>query len=323
MDAALRAEHRWAQLHGKKEWLARALAEEGGGQVKENIKDGGETIDVQMLNMEEKVRNLKEKLSKEKAEKLEAKQRLTKIDEINRKLKTEVKRAEKEVVAMKRRYRRVKEELETAVEWSRHLEGEVVDLRTELELGTMKQKVKTSTDEKKRNYEKEEAQTASMKASDNENNVSEAEMVVKSAAKMGKDDQKMTSVDEIKQPLKEKHHTCFVKKCNLRFTRKGNLDDHMRKVHGDPKLQCSEPGCPKTFVTSRGLRNHNLIVHKGIRPAKCNVEGCGKKYVRKRDLKDHKRASHGKAKLRCPEPGCHEEFAWTASFYRHRKEHML
>ena len=34
MDAALRAEHRWAQLHGKKEWLARALAEEGGGQVR-------------------------------------------------------------------------------------------------------------------------------------------------------------------------------------------------------------------------------------------------------------------------------------------------
>jgi len=299
MDGALPSVHGSAQLHGKKKLLARALAgqvEEGGGQVKVDNKDEGETNEVRMSKMEEKIRKLKEKLAWEKAEKLEVKQKLNKSDEINRKLKSEVKMAEKEVVAMKKRHRRVKEELETAVEWSRHLEGEVVNLRTELELGTNKQEVKVSRDEKFYEIEKEA-------------NI--------------EDEQKVTGANEIKHQEKEKHHPCCVKKCNLRFTRKGYLDDHMRKVHGDPKLQCSEPGCSKTFVTSRGLRDHKLIVHKGIRPAECKVEGCGKKYIRKRDLKDHKRASHGKSKLRCPEPGCHEEFAWSASFYRHKKEHMV
>ena len=301
--------------------------------MKENSKNERETMDVKIKisMMEDKIKALKEKLSRDKAEKIDAQQKFKKFEEINRKLKTEVKKAAEEVVTMKRRYRRVKEELETAVEWSRHLEGEVVDLRTELELGTMKKEKKT-TDEKKRSNEKEDTRRMFKKVGDEENNESEAETIVKSNSKvelektengLKEDEQKVAGDAVTNEQHDEKRHPCCVDDCNLRFSRLGYLNDHMRAEHGSPKLQCSEPGCSKKYVKSRNLRDHKMYVHKGIGPHKCKVDGCGKKYVRKRDLKDHKRASHGRAKLRCPEPGCHEEFAWTASFYRHRKEHML
>lgn len=295
-------------------------------KAKGNSKHERETIDAKRTSrMEEKIKALKEKLSREKAEKLDAQHKFEKFEEINRKLKTEVKKAEEEVVTMKRRYRRVKEELETAVEWSRHLEGQVVDLRTELEMRIMKEEEKTNTDEKKRNVGKEDGRKVSKRASDRENNGSDTETLVKSNSEveLEKRGNERYEVEQKVAGDDEKRHPCTVKDCNLRFSRLGFLHDHMRAEHGSPKLQCNEPGCSRRYNKSRNLRDHKMYVHKGIGPHKCKVDGCVKKYVRERDLKDHKRASHGRAKLKCPEPGCQEEFAWTASFYRHRKEHLM
>ena len=57
--------------------------------------------------------------------------------------------------------------------------------------------------------------------------------------------------------LGEKLHKCREGNCQSGFCRRRDLDDHMRKKHGDTMLVCDEAGCKKEFCSSNGLSQHN------------------------------------------------------------------
>ena len=50
--------------------------------------------------------------------------------------------------------------------------------------------------------------------------------------------------------------------CGKRKPTVDYLESHKRAAHGAPKLQCSEPGCSKTFNYSNCRRRHIRLNHK-------------------------------------------------------------
>ena len=53
-----------------------------------------------------------------------------------------------------------------------------------------------------------------------------------------------------------KLHKCEKGKCHSCFCRREELEDHMRKEHGYPKLACGEAECKEKFFSAGGLQKH-------------------------------------------------------------------
>ncbi|KAG5869524.1 hypothetical protein JTB14_002512 [Gonioctena quinquepunctata] len=70
--------------------------------------------------------------------------------------------------------------------------------------------------------------------------------------------------------------------CDARFTRKVNLNRHLRYHAGDRQYKCHL--CPKTFITSYRLKEH-LNYHNNIKKYGCKV--CNKRFVTSTLLKRH------------------------------------
>ena len=88
---------------------------------------------------------------------------------------------------------------------------------------------------------------------------------------------------------KAKPFGCKISGCKERFGRKRSLEDHMRKKHGQAKLQCTFEGCDREFRSSFGLRDHFHSNHaeNGV---VCNE--CGKRFAWGSRLMTHKKLVH-------------------------------
>ena len=95
----------------------------------------------------------------------------------------------------------------------------------------------------------------------------------------------MTEVHEKKRPFK-----CDI--CNMEFTRKFHLKNHIRCVHEKKKLikpyKCEI--CAKAFVAPSDLKLHHAVVHEGKKPFSCKE--CEENFASKQALLAHTRRRH-------------------------------
>jgi len=85
-------------------------------------------------------------------------------------------------------------------------------------------------------------------------------------------------------------HVCPIPGCGSTFTRKFNLNGHIRSHTGARPYECREPGCGKSFARSFDLSRHEKL-HAGIKPHNC--ESCGKAFARADALSRHLRNDAG------------------------------
>lgn len=93
-------------------------------------------------------------------------------------------------------------------------------------------------------------------------------------------------------------HICPIPGCGSTFTRKFNLNGHIRSHTGARPYECREPGCGKSFARSFDLSRHEKL-HAGIKPHNC--ESCGKSFARADALSRHLRNDAGNG-------GCAQRF---------------
>ncbi|KAH1003741.1 hypothetical protein HUJ04_003611 [Dendroctonus ponderosae] len=141
--------------------------------------------------------------------------------------------------------------------------------------------------------------------------------------------------------------------CQMVFTRKNNLEKHIRKVHrGDVVFhQCEICGkkfrdksymdshiklihlkiynvhceiCGKGFLYESQLNKHKHIAHEGrkVNIIICPEEGCGKTYTTKEALKYHQNAAHisEKPTLICTQ--CEKTFTHPYAYQKHMRYHV-
>ncbi|UZJ56480.1 hypothetical protein CBS101457_005800 [Exobasidium rhododendri] len=101
-------------------------------------------------------------------------------------------------------------------------------------------------------------------------------------------------------------HICPIPGCGSTFTRKFNLNGHIRSHTGARPYECQEPGCGKSFARSFDLSRHEKL-HAGIKPHNC--ESCGKAFARADALSRHLRndAGNGGCAARFQEGGEDED----------------
>ena len=108
--------------------------------------------------------------------------------------------------------------------------------------------------------------------------------------------------------------------CGKMFTVKGNMANHIKKVHWKIKPhRCSEPDCSKSFFLKTNLQVHIDSVHKKIR-VKCPDPECTATFRTKCGVPAHMRKKHGHAKLVCGIGGCLASFNWEAGLGAHREK---
>ena len=56
---------------------------------------------------------------------------------------------------------------------------------------------------------------------------------------------------------------CEEPDCEVQYNRREAMGDHMRQVHGEPKLLCDVEGCGKEYVHAGTLRKHLKTSHEG------------------------------------------------------------
>ncbi|CAG8980576.1 hypothetical protein HYALB_00002574 [Hymenoscyphus albidus] len=87
------------------------------------------------------------------------------------------------------------------------------------------------------------------------------------------------------------------------------------------RLQCTFPGCDKTFNRPIRLETH-MNIHTNERTFKCSYEGCAKSYFEKKHLDAHIRGSHTKDKsYNCEWEGCGKSFLTNTRLKRHMETH--
>ena len=99
--------------------------------------------------------------------------------------------------------------------------------------------------------------------------------------------------------------------CNLEFEGSSKAENH------DPeKLQCSV--CKNWHVSQRGLREHQLRVHQGLKRFICDL--CSRSFCERSEIRDHIQALHLKYNLKfnCTFAGCTKFFKTKRQLRRHK-----
>ncbi|KDQ08729.1 hypothetical protein BOTBODRAFT_93542, partial [Botryobasidium botryosum FD-172 SS1] len=93
-----------------------------------------------------------------------------------------------------------------------------------------------------------------------------------------------TSVASKQRRTTDAPHICPVPGCGSTFTRKFNLNGHMRSHNDDRPYRCQWEGCGKGFARQHDCKRHEAL-HLNIRPYTC--EGCNKQFARMDALNRH------------------------------------
>ncbi|XP_072390620.1 uncharacterized protein [Diabrotica undecimpunctata] len=110
----------------------------------------------------------------------------------------------------------------------------------------------------------------------------------------------------------EKPNQCEI--CLKQFTQKSNLETHFRLHTGEKPYKCEI--CLKQF-SYKGHLNVHLRLHTGEKPYKCEI--CFKKFTDLGNLKVHLRVHTGEKPYKCEI--CFKQFSSTSSLKSHLRTH--
>ncbi|XP_061196274.1 gastrula zinc finger protein XlCGF8.2DB-like [Saccostrea echinata] len=111
-------------------------------------------------------------------------------------------------------------------------------------------------------------------------------------------------------------HSCFI--CDKRFKERAHLKRHVESVHGKTLPTPFTCGlCQEAFTTDRLLQLH-MKIHTSATPFKCEI--CSKSFVSKRNLAMHVSAVHLKERpFECQQ--CQKKFSRKGHLERHMMSH--
>ncbi|XP_036321513.1 zinc finger protein 546 [Rhagoletis pomonella] len=152
----------------------------------------------------------------------------------------------------------------------------------------------------------------------------------------------------LRQHTNEKIFVCEL--CDLKFSRRHNLKDHMKSIHGvppvgvtkdqqttstteestKPKKRKTDGGnfacdtCSKTFASEYMLKKHtasHIALPSATRESVCTNEGCRYVAANPTLLRIHA-ASHAKEQLKCKESSCNYQGKSVLHLKRHAATHL-
>ncbi|XP_046404762.1 zinc finger protein 468-like isoform X2 [Ischnura elegans] len=115
-----------------------------------------------------------------------------------------------------------------------------------------------------------------------------------------------------KRTIGVKSYKCST--CSRPFTRKADLQSHMRTHTGERPYKCSE--CYKVFTFSFNLKSH-MRTHTGEKPYKCSV--CHKAFTKSSNLQSHMHTHTGERPYKCSV--CYQAFAQSGHLQTHMHAH--
>lgn len=113
--------------------------------------------------------------------------------------------------------------------------------------------------------------------------------------KCGKCSEDFGTLSELRRHQAEAHrqeHRC--EGCGRVFKSRHTRDRHLADCAGGGRTTafvCPHEGCDKTYLQYRNLKDHDRVVHQGVRH-ECPEEGCGERFVTRRSLAKHLK-THG------------------------------
>ena len=121
-------------------------------------------------------------------------------------------------------------------------------------------------------------------------------------------------MDALDRPFK-----CGVPGCDKSYMEEKHLRQHIKGSHTqERRYLCDEPGCGKAFLTGTRLRRH-AAVHEGANRFRCQgYEGCEQTFRKHQTLQRHLRTVHlGEKAYICGNDGCKETFDSPNAMKRH------
>ena len=89
--------------------------------------------------------------------------------------------------------------------------------------------------------------------------------------------------------IKSLHYGMKCELCSKAFSNAGNLQRHIKKVHGGINYKCET--CEKVYCDAGTLKRHIDSIHNGVKNHKCDT--CGKAFSKFGNLKIHVLSVHG------------------------------
>ncbi|KAH8803115.1 hypothetical protein F5884DRAFT_739212 [Xylogone sp. PMI_703] len=127
-----------------------------------------------------------------------------------------------------------------------------------------------------------------------------------------------------KFPSEMKTIKCTWEGCTKMFNRPARLASHLRSHTNQRPYVCEEPGCNKSYLEEKHLKQHVKGSHTHERAYQCDWENCGKAFLTATRLRRHREAHEGHNRFRCTAyPPCNQAFRKHQTLQRHiRSEHL-
>lgn len=99
-----------------------------------------------------------------------------------------------------------------------------------------------------------------------------------------------------------KNYRCAVGGCKASYSKKKNLIQHEKDVHGPVSVKCPNENCDK-YIKPIYLKKHIEVVHEGKKEHFCSKDGCTMAFARKQALDRHEKFGHDNHKHKCDKCG--------------------